>query len=82
MKVSKFAVSVQWGNGRHYFARTDLTSKERALKAFDAAEAQHAKVKRGFKPKVYLWEKVEDVLNLSCSEQEGVVADSLAKRQP
>ena len=37
MKVSAFAVSLQWGNGMHYWIDTDLSSNEAALAVAEAA---------------------------------------------
>ena len=60
MKTSAFAVSVQWGNGHHYFIRSDLATEEEARPIFDEHNriAQGTKRKRGFKPQAFLWKRL------------------------
>ena len=65
MKTAKFAVSVQWGNGHHYFidsgleeegAARDLAAQHRRLVEATAKSRTH----RGFKPQVFLWKRIVD----------------------
>ncbi len=60
MKVKSFAVSVQWGEGHHYFVRTDLESELAARDDATARAKQLAKQKHkhNLKPSVYVWTRV------------------------
>jgi len=60
MLVSKFAVSVQYGQGYHYFLRTDLDTEVQAQDIFKGAAARLLPHKKpGAKPAVHLWERKE-----------------------
>ena len=51
MKVSRYAVSVQWGGGFHYFVKY-FDAKEEAL---NFAKAWRTKKKKGARPKAHIW---------------------------
>jgi len=56
MNVSKFAVSLQWGKGMHYWVDTDLSSNEAALKVAEAAIKRSLRMKaKNLKPTVHVW---------------------------
>jgi hypothetical protein len=57
MKVKRFAVSVQYGQGYHYFVKYDFETLPDAVK--HAARVQkgfRAIPRKGAKPKVHIWE--------------------------
>lgn len=56
MKVKKFAVSVQWGQGFHHFLRADYETQLQAeLHASQYIERHEYKHKKGNIPTVHLW---------------------------
>ena len=60
MKVDKFAVSVQYGRGHHFWLRTDYLDVNKASSAAAVKRQRRMRLwKRGFKPTVYVWELKE-----------------------
>ena len=58
MKALKYAVSIQWGEGFHYFSYYSNSIEEASRVAHETSvrlKSQQAN-KRGAKPKVFLWE--------------------------
>lgn len=60
MKVKRYAVSIQWGQGQHYFVRTDIDTlsiaaaeRETRVRALARRKSRHNLV-----PSVYIWERV------------------------
>ncbi len=51
MKVQRYAVSVQWGGGFHYFVKYFDSAPE----AREFAKAWGTKKKKGAKPKTHIW---------------------------
>lgn len=59
MIVKSHAVSVQWGNGHHYFLTTELTSEEEATEmAVKHAARLKLNYKKGAKPAVHVWSRI------------------------
>ena len=54
MKVSRYACSVQWGGGFHYFDHY-FDSKEEALTYAKAWVGRRPKKHPGAKPSVHIW---------------------------
>ena len=68
MEVKKFAVSVQWGKGMHYFTATDLDTlaeaKRAATKASEHAWFTHNKRLTkypGASPTTHIWQHIETI---------------------
>lgn len=58
MKPDRFAVSVIWGEGPHYFLRYFSTyAKAQSAANTELNALMHRRVKRGAKPTVMVWEK-------------------------
>lgn len=51
MKVSRYAVSVQWGVGHHYFEKYFDTKET----AFAYAQTWKHKIVKSLKPTVHIW---------------------------
>lgn len=51
MKIDKYAISIQYGEGFHHF-ETYRGTKEEAL---NYAESWKRRTKKGAKPKVHIW---------------------------
>jgi len=62
MKIRKYAISIQYGGGMHYFS-TYYDALQEALNSADAIrgrlEAEHTARGRGAKPYIYVWERVQ-----------------------
>ena len=61
MKAAKYAFSVQWGSGHHYFLRTDDDIEKVSHWATSQAEMlRRRQGKRGAKPTVHVWKKLSE----------------------
>ena len=62
MKTLQYAISVQYGQGHHFFRRTDLIVKEEALDLAREIQTQVTKARkqvgRGAVPLVHVWERI------------------------
>jgi hypothetical protein len=69
MKTLKYAVSVQWGEGHHYFVDTDITNTSdldhAILRARVNTNIKYTKAlrknSRSPRPKIHTWEKLETI---------------------
>jgi len=60
MKIDKYAVSVQWGEGFHYFLNYFATPEAATYAAKTHENYLKARQgKRGAKPKTYIWKLVQ-----------------------
>ena len=61
MKIRKYAVSVQWGAGHHYFLHFYATQEEAQVAAERHLQMlKQRQNKRGAKPHSMVWELVSD----------------------
>jgi hypothetical protein len=55
MKISRYAVSVQWGGSFHYFEKYFDTKEEALTYAQAWLPRRHKGQRRGAKPTVHIW---------------------------
>jgi hypothetical protein len=69
MDVKRYAVSVQWGKGMHYFKATDLVDYAAAEQLAEAqlrlALKTKQKSKMNLEPTIHIWQLKENLHSLS-----------------
>lgn len=68
MKVKKYAISVQYGQGMHYFA-TYEDDYEEAIEIANRIQANRYKKGKGAKPRTMIWELKDEIITLNIKWQ-------------